>query len=66
MAKVEAKELRAKSVKELNDMLISLQKEQFNIFMKKNTGQLSQSHVLSETRRNIARVKTLISEKAGL
>lgn len=66
MAKVEAKELRAKSAKELNDMLISLQKEQFNIFMKKNTGQLSQHHVLSETRRNIARVKTLISEKAGL
>jgi large subunit ribosomal protein L29 len=65
MAKVQAKELREKSVKELNDMLVSLQKEQFNIFMKKSTGQLSQHHVLGEARRNIARVKTLISEKAG-
>jgi large subunit ribosomal protein L29 len=66
MAKLQAKELREKSVKELNDILVGLQKEQFNIFMKKNTGQLSQHHVLSEARRNIARVKTLISEKAGL
>jgi large subunit ribosomal protein L29 len=34
--------------------------------MKKNTGQLTQQHLLKDTRKNIARVKTLISEKAGL
>jgi large subunit ribosomal protein L29 len=66
MAKLEAKELRSKSVVELNEILSGLQKDQFSQFLKKNTGQLGQSHVLLETRRNIARVKTLISEKAGL
>jgi large subunit ribosomal protein L29 len=66
MAKLEAKDLRAKSVAELNEVLQGLQKDQFNNFLKKNTGQLNQSHVLSETRQNIARVKTLITEKAGL
>jgi large subunit ribosomal protein L29 len=66
MAKVEVKELHSKSVAELQDVLQGLQKDQFNNFMKKNTGQLAQHHVLKETRRNIARVKTLISEKAGL
>lgn len=66
MAKLEAKDLRTKSVVELNEILAGLQKDQFNNFLKKNTGQLNQSHVLQETRRNIARVKTLISEKAGL
>jgi large subunit ribosomal protein L29 len=66
MAKLEAKELRSKSVVELNEILSGLQKDQFSQFLKKNTGQLGQSHLLLETRRNIARVKTLISEKAGL
>lgn len=66
MAKLEAKDLRTKSVVELNEILAGLQKDQFNNFLKKNTGQLGQSHILQETRRNIARVKTLISEKAGL
>ncbi len=66
MAKLEAKDLRDKSVAELHQVLQGLQKDQFNNFIKKNTGQLGQSHLLEETRRNIARVKTLITEKAGL
>ncbi len=66
MAKLEAKEMRDKSVAELNQVLQGLQTEQFNNFMKKNTGQLTQQHLLKDTRKNIARVKTLISEKAGL
>lgn len=66
MAKIEAKDLRSKSVAELQTVLQGLQKDQFDNFMKKSTGQLGQSHLLGETRKNIARVKTLISEKAGL
>jgi len=66
MAKLETKDLRSKSVVELQQVLQGLQKDQFNNFMKKNTGQLGQTHLLEETRKNIARVKTLISEKAGL
>lgn len=65
MARVQVKELRAKSVKELNDVLTGLHKDQFNLRMQKNTGQLAQSHLLSAVRQDIARVKTLISEKAG-
>ena len=65
MAKLQASELRGKSVKELNEVLLGLQKDQFNYRMQKNTGQLAQSHLLSVVRQDIARVKTLISEKAG-
>jgi large subunit ribosomal protein L29 len=66
MAKLEAKDLREKTVVELQQVLRGLQTDQFNNFMKKNTGQLTQQHLLKDTRKNIARVKTLISEKAGL
>ena len=65
MARVQVKELRAKSAKELNEVLVGLHKEQFNLRMQKNTGQLAQSHLLSAVRQDIARVKTLLSEKAG-
>lgn len=66
MAKLETKDLHSKSVAELQQVLQGLQKDQFNHFLKKNTGQLGQTHLLKETRQNIARVKTLISEKAGV
>lgn len=66
MAKLEAKDLREKTVVELQQVLRGLQTDRFNNFMKKNTGQLTQQHLLKDTRKNIARVKTLISEKAGL
>jgi large subunit ribosomal protein L29 len=65
MARLEVKDLRAKSVKELNEVLTGLQKDQFNYRIQKNTGQLAQSHLLSAVRQDIARVKTLISEKSG-
>ena len=65
MAKVEVGELRGKSVTELQDVLNGLQKDQFNYRLQKSTGQLAQPHLLSAVRKDIARVKTLISEKAG-
>jgi large subunit ribosomal protein L29 len=65
MARLEVKDLRAKSVKELNEVLAGLHKDQFNYRMQKNTGQLAQSHLLAGVKQDIARVKTLISEKAG-
>ncbi|OPX54736.1 large subunit ribosomal protein L29 [Oceanospirillum multiglobuliferum] len=58
-------ELRDKSVEELNEQLNSLLREQFNLRMQKGTGQLTQTHLLQQVRRNIARVKTLLNEKAG-
>jgi large subunit ribosomal protein L29 len=65
MARLQVSELRSKSVKELNEVLTALHKDQFNYRMQKNTGQLAQSHLLSGVKQDIARVKTLISEKAG-
>jgi len=60
-----AKELREKSVEELNAELAEAAKLQFEYRMQASAGQLNQTHLLRETRRNIARIKTLIQEKAG-
>lgn len=59
----DVKELRQKSVRELNDELLRLRKEQFSLRMQKASGQLGQVHLLKEARKDIARVKTLIQEK---
>lgn len=65
MAKVDIKDLRSKSKAELNETLMGLLRDQFNYRMQKSTGQLGQTHLLGSVRREIARVKTLINEKAG-
>ncbi|WP_046483964.1 50S ribosomal protein L29 [Candidatus Njordibacter sp. Uisw_056] len=58
-------EMREKSVDELQVSLLDLLKEQFNLRMQKSSGQLGQSHLLGQARRDIARVKTILNEKAG-
>jgi large subunit ribosomal protein L29 len=58
-----ASELREKSPEELREELLRLRKEQFHLRMQKASGQLGQSHLLTETRREIARVKTVMQEK---
>jgi large subunit ribosomal protein L29 len=45
--------------------LLELLREQFNYRMQASTGQLAQTHLLRTVRRNIARVKTIITEKAA-
>ena len=60
---VDISELREKSVQELTDELLKLRKEHFNLRMQKASGQLGQVHLLGQTRKDIARVKTLIQEK---
>ncbi len=62
---MKASELKEKSIEELNAELLELLREQFNYRMQASTGQLAQTHVLRTVRRNIARVKTIITEKAG-
>ena len=61
---MKAQELRDKSVDELKDELLRLRKEQFSLRMQDASGQLGQIHLLKETRRDIARVKTVMKEKA--
>ena len=52
------------SVDDLNKQLLSLREEQFKLRMAKATGQLGQSHLLKQARRDIARVKTVLEQKA--
>jgi large subunit ribosomal protein L29 len=58
-------ELREKSVEDLNKELLDLRSEQFKLRMQKSTGQLGQSHLLKQNQRDIARVKTVLTQKAG-
>ena len=60
---VDVSDLREKSVQELTGELLKLRKEHFSLRMQKASGQLGQVHLLGQTRKDIARVKTLIQEK---
>lgn len=62
---MKANELKDKNVEELNVTLIELLQKQFQLRMEKSTGQLNQTHDIRIVRRDIARVKTIINEKAG-
>ncbi|MAX31515.1 MAG: 50S ribosomal protein L29 [Halomonadaceae bacterium] len=62
---MKAQEIREKSVEDLQAQLFELLREQFNLRMQKATGQLSRTHLLKQVRRDIARVKTVLNEKAG-
>lgn len=62
---MKANELREKTVEQLNEQLLDLLREQFNLRMQKATGQLNQSHLMTGVRRDIARVKTVLNQKAG-
>lgn len=61
---MKASEMREKNADELNGELKSLLKEQFNMRMQRGIGQMSQPHRFQEVRRDIARVKTILVEKA--
>ncbi len=60
---MKASELREKSVADLKEELLALRREQFNLNMAKATGQLAQIHLLRQIRRDIARIKTVITQK---
>ncbi|MFJ3111755.1 50S ribosomal protein L29 [Pseudomonas putida] len=62
---MKANELREKSAQELNEQLLGLLRDKINLRMQKATGQLGQSHLLSQVKRDIARVKTVLNQQAG-
>ncbi|MBO1519845.1 50S ribosomal protein L29 [Oceanisphaera pacifica] len=62
---MKAKDLREKSVEELNQELLDLLQAQFKMRIQASTGQLEQTHNIKVVRRDIARVKTVLNEKAG-
>jgi large subunit ribosomal protein L29 len=62
---MKVQDLRNQSAEELKAELLKVREEQFRLRMQHSTGQLSQTHLLKEAQRNIARIKTVLTEKAG-
>lgn len=62
---MKAADLRKKSAGELEQELLELRREQFNLRMQQATGQLTGGAALRAARRNIARIKTVLREQAG-
>ena len=60
-SKAYVKDLRDKNLEELNQELVSAKKELFNLRFQNATNQLENSARIREVRRNIARIKTMIS-----
>ena len=55
-------ELRSKSLDDLEQDLLNLRREQFNLRMQRATGQLARPHEYGRVKKNIARVKTVMAE----
>ena len=57
-------DLRTKSAAELNEELVAAKKELFNLRFQNATNQLDNTSRIKEVRKNIARIQTVITEKA--
>jgi large subunit ribosomal protein L29 len=62
---MKASELRTKTVAELQQQLLELQKELFNLRVQAVTTQAVKAHVPGKARKDIARIKTVLNEKAA-
>ena len=62
---MKAVDVRAMSADQLNDELAKLKKEQFNLRFQKATGQLENTARMQAVRRDAARVKTILNQKAA-
>lgn len=62
---MKASELKDKSAAELQEALLEQLQDQFKLKMQAATGQLNQTHLLRQSRRDIARIKTVLKQKAG-
>jgi large subunit ribosomal protein L29 len=62
---MDVKELRNQDVAQLNEQLIALLKEHFELRMQKSTSQLTDLSKLGKTKKAIAQIKTIINEKSS-
>lgn len=60
---MKASELRAKTDEELGKELLELRKEAFNLRMQAGSGQMARPNQMRSVRRDIARVKTVLTER---
>ena len=58
-------ELKAKTAAELNDELVAAKKELFNLRFQNATNQLDNTSRIKEVRKNIARIQTVMTQKAN-
>ena len=58
-------DLRAMTVDQLDDELLKLKKEQFNLRFQAATGQIEKTHRVNEVRKDIARIKTVLRSKTA-
>ncbi|MAB09174.1 MAG: 50S ribosomal protein L29 [Rhodobacteraceae bacterium] len=62
---MDAKELSSKTPDQLRDELLALKKEAFNLRFQKATGQLENTARIRQVRRDVARVSTMLNQKAA-
>lgn len=60
---MKVRELRGKTTQELNNILLELLREHFNLRMQKGTGQLTRPSQMRAARKDVARIKTVLNEK---
>jgi large subunit ribosomal protein L29 len=60
---MKVKELKEMTMEELNQQLVEIKKEQFNLQIQQVSGQLENSARMKELRRAVARIKTIQNEK---
>jgi large subunit ribosomal protein L29 len=61
---MELKELRSQSAQDLQEQLLELRREQFNLRMQKGSGQQKQTHHFKRVKREIAQIKMLLGDKS--
>ncbi|MFC0200438.1 50S ribosomal protein L29 [Paracoccus rhizosphaerae] len=62
---MDAQELKSKTPDQLKDQLVALKKEAFNLRFQQATGQLENTARMRTVRRDVARVKTILNQKAA-
>jgi large subunit ribosomal protein L29 len=62
---MKAGDVRAMSVDQMDDEVLKLKKEQFNLRFQRATGQLENTSRVRQVRRDIARIKTIAAQKRG-
>jgi large subunit ribosomal protein L29 len=60
---VKTKDLRAMTVDELESKLLECKKEQINLRIQQSTGQLQNTSNIKKVRREVAKIKTLLTER---
>ncbi len=62
---MELKELRKQSASDLNEQIVELRREQFNLRMQRGAGNQTHTHHFKRVRREIAQIKTLLTQQAS-